>query len=108
MLPWSTLFFPPPPTPTCPSAAPAAAASSSSCPALALAVLALALSVGVLRSAPHSALDWALLVPFALVMAWEGLVVWQLVLGFAAWLRGPEALSRWSGAPRPWSPGPPG
>ncbi len=62
-------------------------------PSLALAALTLGLSVGVLASAPHSALDWALLVPFALVMAWEGLVVWQLVLGFSTWLRGPEALS---------------
>ncbi|WP_237479578.1 glucans biosynthesis glucosyltransferase MdoH [Lichenibacterium dinghuense] len=62
-------------------------------PSLALAILALALSVGVLLSAPHGALDWALLVPFALVMAWEGLMVWQLVLGFASWLRGREALT---------------
>ena len=62
-------------------------------PSLALAALSLALSVGVLASAPHSALDWALLVPFSLVMAWEGLVVWQLILGFAAWMQGPQALS---------------
>ncbi len=62
-------------------------------PSVALAILALALSVGVLASAPHSPLDWALLVPFELVMAWECLIVWQLILGFAVWLRGPEALS---------------
>ena len=62
-------------------------------PSLALAALTLSLSVGVLASAPHTAIDWALLVPFALVMGWEGLVVWQLVLGFWTWIRGPEALS---------------
>ncbi len=57
-------------------------------PSLVLAAVVLLLSVAVLAGGPHTVLDWVIGVPFALTMAWECFVVWQLALGFAAWLRG--------------------
>jgi membrane glycosyltransferase len=63
-------------------------------PSLAFAALLTILALNVVGDgSPRGSLDWAVLVPFLLVMIWECFVVWQLVLGFAAWLRGPRALS---------------
>ncbi|MBE7204156.1 MAG: glucans biosynthesis glucosyltransferase MdoH, partial [Parafilimonas terrae] len=58
-----------------------------------LAASATVLAVSVLSAAPHSLLDWSLLLPFSLVTAWEGFILWQLVLGFAVWTRGARGLS---------------
>ena len=63
-------------------------------PSLAFALVVWAITLSVLIGAPHSTLDWMLAAPFAAVMAWECFVVWQLVLGFTAWLAGPRLLSR--------------
>ncbi len=62
-------------------------------PGVALAAAVLALSLAVLAGGRHTLLDWLLLVPFVLVMGWECLLVFQLVLGFTAWLRGRRARS---------------
>ncbi len=57
-------------------------------PSIVLALGTTMLSITVLTASPHRVLDWILLVPFSLVMAWECLVVWQLILGAVASLRG--------------------
>ncbi len=57
-------------------------------PSAALALGLVATAAAVLARAPRPAIDWVLLAPFALVMTWECFIVWQLVLGFAVWLRG--------------------
>jgi membrane glycosyltransferase len=63
-------------------------------PSLAFAVLVVVLGVSVVGDgADRGPLDWAVLVPFLLIMVWESFVVWQLVLGFAAWARGTNGLS---------------
>ena len=62
-------------------------------PGAALAATVLALSVDMLSASPHRVVDWLLLVPFAAVMAWECLMVWQLTLGFVSWARGSRGLS---------------
>ncbi len=59
-------------------------------PSLALALAVVITAIAVLSSAPRPAVDWVLLVPFTLVMAWECFIVWQLVLGFVICLRGEE------------------
>ena len=59
-------------------------------PSLALALALVITAVAVLASAPRPAVDWVLLVPFALVMTWECFIVWQLVLGFIICLQGQE------------------
>lgn len=62
-------------------------------PALVLMVALVGLGLDVMRAAPRQGLDWALFAVFAVAMGWECLMVWQLTLGFVAWLRGPRALS---------------
>lgn len=62
-------------------------------PSALLAVSLFGSAVAVLARAPRPLIDWAMLVPFALVMMWECFIVWQLVLGFAVWLRGAEGLT---------------
>ena len=62
-------------------------------PSFALAAAVIAAAVWVLAASPHGWADWALLVPFALAMTWECLIVWQLVLGFVQELRGRRALT---------------
>ncbi len=62
-------------------------------PSAALALGVVVLAIAVLARTPRPPIDWLLLVPFALVMAWECLIVWQLVLGFAVWLRGDDGLT---------------
>ena len=59
-------------------------------PSVGLALVLGSLAVAVLARAPRPAIDWVILVPFALVMMWECFIVWQLVLGFAVWLRGAD------------------
>ncbi len=61
-------------------------------PSSALALGVFALSGATLGGSPHGFLDWGLALPFAAVMAWECFVVWQLVLGFYAWMAGPRFL----------------
>ncbi|MDX7949727.1 glucans biosynthesis glucosyltransferase MdoH [Lichenihabitans sp. Uapishka_5] len=62
-------------------------------PSLGLAATVLGLGGAVLAARPHGWVDWALLVPFSLAMGWECFIVWQLVLGFVQWLRGPAGRS---------------
>ena len=62
-------------------------------PSLLLATTVVGSAVAVLEATPHGWFDWLLLVPFALAMSWECLIVWQLVLGFAQWLRGTDGCS---------------
>lgn len=62
-------------------------------PSLTLAFALLSCAVAVLAATPHGWLDWALLLPFGLAMSWECLIVWQLILGFGQWLKGPRGRS---------------
>lgn len=59
-------------------------------PSAGLAIGLVVTAVAVLARAPRPAIDWVLLAPFSLVMTWECFVVWQLVIGYAIWLRGAE------------------
>ncbi len=77
-------------------------------PSAAIALGLVVAAVAVLARAPRPAIDWVLLVPFALVMSWESFIVWQLVLGFAVWLRGADGrtpLERRAAALEPVSTG---
>ena len=62
-------------------------------PSAALVVVLWGLSWATLADGSHSLWDWLLLLPFCLVMGWECMVVWQLVLGAVAWARGPSGRS---------------
>ena len=62
-------------------------------PSLTAAMVVLVLSMATVAGASHGILDWALVVPFVAVMAWECLAVWQQVLGFWASMVGPRLLS---------------
>ena len=62
-------------------------------PTVALAALVAVLSWRVVSGIAHGALDWLLACLFAIVMAWESMVVVQVTLGFLSWLRGRKALS---------------
>lgn len=62
-------------------------------PSCLLAAAIVALCVAVLRSTQHSSLDWFLLIPFGIATAWECILLWQLVLGFAVWASGARSMS---------------
>ena len=61
--------------------------------ALALAVLTGWLSVETVAAGSPSWLDWTICALFVAVMAWEGLVLCQVSVGFATWLMGARGLS---------------
>ncbi len=62
-------------------------------PSAAIALVFVVTSATVLAQAPRPVIDWVLLAPFSLVMAWECFIVWQLVLGFGVWLRGVDGMT---------------
>ena len=62
-------------------------------PSLGLAAAMVATAAWVLAATPHGWPDWLLLVPFGIAMAWECLIVWQLVIGFVQEMRGRNGLS---------------